>query len=160
VWTPVGIVKAWATRRKPEGERWDKDTVLSITQTSLQPYPESDEFRVKTRITPGLAAEGANVPPVVEQSLRAGLLGHAYLTRADFETNGHTDGCRGCRGILEYCGRSSNDSEHCRRRMENLLRGTRQGRERLRAVDFCRGHLLPSGVPMPWDALGSCRQRR
>ena len=50
-----GIRKARTIRRLPEEERWNKEQILAVRATPLQPNPGSSDDRIKTRMEPGVA---------------------------------------------------------------------------------------------------------
>ena len=59
-----GIRKARTIRRKPEEERWQKEAVLGVQGTPLQPNPGVNDTRVHTCMEPGVAIEGTIGEPV------------------------------------------------------------------------------------------------
>ena len=63
--------------------------------------------------------------PVAHRCLRT------RLTRRDFERHGYTPHCAGCRHIASGAQGSVNHGERCRARLEAILAGTTEGKERL-----------------------------
>merc|ERR1712026_378405 len=55
VWGPEGIRKARTIKRQTEENRWNKEEVLAVKGTPLQPNPESEDARIRTKMVPGLA---------------------------------------------------------------------------------------------------------
>ena len=55
VWGPEGIRKARTIRRRPEDQMWNREEVLGVRGTPLQPNPNNEDNRIKTKMIPGLA---------------------------------------------------------------------------------------------------------
>ena len=64
----------------------------------------------------------------------AGQSKRVYLKQSDFDAHGLTQGCPGCRAMREGI-RAQGDSAICRARMEELLRGTAKGQQRLEEAE-------------------------
>ena len=64
----------------------------------------------------------------------AGPSKRVYLKQSDFDAHGLTQGCPGCRAMREGI-RAQGHSAICRARMEELLRGTAKGQQRLEEAE-------------------------
>ena len=69
IWCQEGFRKARTMKRRPEGERWRRDELLSIRGTPLQPHPGSDDTRIRTRLEPGLADDRIIGDPVTKEDV-------------------------------------------------------------------------------------------
>ena len=92
-------------RRRPEEEMWNRDAVLAVTGTPLQPNPGQDDTRIKTRMEPGVANEEVVGDPVTKEEVReaVGEQRPFYMMRSAVretaEKIGYTDGCKGGRAV-------------------------------------------------------------
>ena len=97
-----GVRKARTIRRKPEEERWQKEAVLSVQGTPLQPNPGVNDVRIHTCMNPGVAIEGTIGEPVTRDEVRKelGETRRFQLLRTDVrkaaEKIGFTKDCPGC----------------------------------------------------------------
>ena len=66
---PDGIRKARTIRRQPEEDRWNKEQILAVRGTPLQPNPGSSDDRVKTRMEPGVAQNVIIGEPVTKEEV-------------------------------------------------------------------------------------------
>ena len=73
VWGPEGVRKARTIRRRPIEEQWKKEEVLQVQGTPLRPNPDSEDSRIKTRMTPGLANNVVLGDPVTRKRYDAML---------------------------------------------------------------------------------------
>ena len=73
VWSTEGIRKARTIRRRPEEERWDREQILSVRGTPLQPNPEGEGNRIRTRMEPGVANQEIVGDPVTKEEVREAL---------------------------------------------------------------------------------------
>ena len=46
-----GVVRAWAIKRKAEGDRWDKDLIKNMKGTPAKPDPSGNGVEIPTRIS-------------------------------------------------------------------------------------------------------------
>ena len=60
------------------------------------------------------------------------------ITRGDIEEIGFSDGCQGCNAMRRGVS-AQNHSEYCRRRVEEHLRGSKSGVERLEKAEKQNG---------------------
>ena len=91
--TCAGIVRAWAIKRKPEEERWDKTLIKNMKGTPAKPDPASSGIEIPTRIfLPKAEDEDAKEwrKPRQEDKPR-----RTYLKKEDFEVHCFTEGCKG-----------------------------------------------------------------
>ena len=112
-------------RRRPVPERWSKPE--EIVNIPVWPWDR-----------PG-HRQAAAVRPMGERRDRnhepdEALLPRVYLKQSDFDAHGLTQGCPGCRAMREGT-RAQGHSAICRARMEELLRGTAKGQQRLEEAE-------------------------
>ena len=48
--TRDGVVRAWAIKRKLEGERWDKELITNMTGTPSRPNPQTQGADIPIRV--------------------------------------------------------------------------------------------------------------
>ena len=48
--TKEGVVKAWAIRRKPEEEKWNKELILGMKGTPARPDPSVEGVEIPIKI--------------------------------------------------------------------------------------------------------------
>ena len=125
------VVKARCIRRLPKSQRWSTEWIPLLTGTELQPNPGEYDTRIRVRLDPQVAAD-VQVPapkpaPPRTRSVR--------LSESDFWDAGFTEDCRGCQLILEGSRQSRVHTAACRRRMEEHLATTADGRRRLLAAE-------------------------
>ena len=48
--TRTGVVRAWAVKRKPEEDRWDKTLIKNMKGTPARPDPSSGGIEIPTRV--------------------------------------------------------------------------------------------------------------
>ena len=118
--TRTGVVRAWAVKRKPEEDRWDKTLIKQMTGTPAKPNPTGNGIEIPTRVYLPKTEDEEEVNawrrPRQEDKPR-----RTYLKKEDFEVHGYTEGCEGCRWIQTGIGQPGHD-ERCRTRMEGNLR--------------------------------------
>ena len=73
VWGSEGIRKARTIRRRPEEEMFNKEELLAVKGTPLQPNPESSEMKITTKMMPGVANPEIMGDPVTSQDVKAEL---------------------------------------------------------------------------------------
>ena len=64
-----GIRKARTIRRRPEEEMFNKDELLDVKGTPLQPNPERDDNTIRTKLVPGVANAEVLGGPVTKQDI-------------------------------------------------------------------------------------------
>jgi hypothetical protein len=134
VGSPEGVLKTRSLKRRPPNERWNAEGVLAIQHTPLQPNGDIPDvrLRVRHRLDPGVAEQEDEIEqlPLVPMG-RPGQIRRTQLFKKDFEDNGVTPGCLGCRALARGATGSVNHSENCRARIEAVLDTTDEGKKRL-----------------------------
>ena len=141
------VVKARCIRRLPKSQRWHGEWLQALKGTEIQPNPGEHDTRIRVRLDPKVASEvvvpAPQPKPPRTRSVR--------LTEADFWDAGFTDNCRGCELILEGSRQSRVHTVACRRRMEEHLSTTADGRRRLLAAEERKAL---KGAPASGDGPG------
>ena len=121
------IVKTRSLRRVPASHRWDREWLLRVAGTELQPNPGESDVRIRARLNPMVDHDISMPAPEPAPPRTRGV----KLFESDFWAAGFTDGCRGC--DLISCGskQSKVHNPECRRRMEQHLAESADGRRRL-----------------------------
>ena len=138
VYGAEGIRKARSIRRRAEGERWRPEELLAVRGTPLNPNPDANDSRVRTRMEPGVANDQIVGDPVTKEDVSAelGTSRHPFhLMRKDVreaaKVIGFTRNCKGCKAVeLGYTSRPMH-SDECRPRMEEQIRKTTRGAARM-----------------------------
>ena len=129
-------------------QMWNKKEVLAVRGTPLQPHPNSDDNRIRTKMIPGLATTEVIGDPVTAQDIKEEVGGGRpfYFMRADVKIVaskiGYTDNCAGCRAVrLGFTSRPPHSLE-CRARMEPEMKKLPRGNARMEQFE----HKLASEV--------------
>ena len=69
VYGSEGVRKARTIKRRPEEERWRHDEVMGVRGTPLQPNPGSEDSRIKTKMSPGVAEDRIVGDPVTKEEV-------------------------------------------------------------------------------------------
>ena len=124
------VLKAKTLRRLPQSHRWDRDWLLRVTGTEIQPNPGEFDTRIAVRLDPSVAHDVAMPRPEPAPPRTRGV----KLFEGDFWAAGFTDHCRGCELIGQGSTQHKVHSPACRRRMEEYLATSADGRRRLQAA--------------------------
>ena len=91
----VGVVRAYAVMRKPEGERWDVERMRNVRGSPQQPNPEKPSMNIPTRIT--LDPPEEDVPDKSVSLMQGNRTRRFRITSPMLREYGYTDRCEGCR---------------------------------------------------------------
>ncbi len=134
VGTTVGVVRAYAIRRRPDGEKWVRDLVMSTVGTAEMPMPggRSTEIPIRVPVRRGDAElAGLEVPPPPRKEE---IARRVYLLPRDFEKHGRTPRCKGCQHKGAKIS-SRNHSAECRARVEAAIREDATEKERVEKAE-------------------------
>ena len=115
-----GVWKTRTIRRKPFDERWSKENlelVVGVPWRTSETDPQVDGEPLEV-IRPG--------PRIAEEDKERGqeaVPRSFWITKADMEEHGYSARCPGCTAVLRGRNRQGH-STGCRKRFEELLRGT------------------------------------
>ena len=128
--TPGGVLRAFACKRVPEGERWQLDRILNMTGTPQRPLPTRPGLNIPIRVPlPDIPlGEGAGVPEVSEKEI---VPRRRVITMRELEKYGFTPGCIGCEAKRRGGVAKSGHNEECRRRIEAKMNDDELGRAML-----------------------------
>ena len=129
------ILRANEARRMEEGLQWNKDAILNLKATAVQPNEGSEITRIRTR-TRLLAAEVVHREPEQREGAHDGR--QIYLKKGDFEGPegaGYTDGCPRCRSMRFGMTLVGAHSAACRQKMTERLRKSTVGQGRVAAAE-------------------------
>ena len=119
--TKDGVVRAWAIKRMPDGEKWNAQAIKDIQGTPAKPNPQMLGFDVPVHIH--LPSEeglpGVEEPPPARNESQ---YRRTYLKNRDFKEHGYTDGCEGCKRLRAGGMGARPHTEECRARMESILK--------------------------------------
>jgi len=119
-----GITKAGTIRRTGEDRRWDPEKIKGICGSpwKLSPdvVPGSDPEEPKEEPKVRFMTESEKDHGFTVQEEDEIKPGRARLLKEDYLEHGFTQGCRGCRAIINS-ERSQTHNESCRMRMEKAL---------------------------------------
>lgn len=123
------ILRGPEVRRIPENIRWERDKVLAIRATVVQPNPGQHDMRIRTHLREPLPPR----PPLVAQPSEGNHdARQIYMTKADFDEGkhgaGYTDGCSRCSKMRLGLPVAGAHSAECRTHMQNTLPKLLQGK--------------------------------
>ena len=121
------VVKTRSLRRVPASHRWDREWLLRLAGTELQPNPGESDVRIRVRLNPIVDHDVPIQAPEPAPPRTRGV----KLLESDFWAAGFTDGCRGCELISCGSKQSKVHNQECRRRMEQYLAESADGRRGL-----------------------------
>ena len=117
-------------RRRPEGERWNREMLDGMKGAPWQPTPGRDSIEVRCRVN--VPSDGAPFTEPVRGIARETGPKGAKLYESGLARFGYTVGCPGCRAAVRGKEAQSH-SEECRKRIEKELR--KEGNQRLEKAD-------------------------
>ena len=122
--TTSGVVKAFAVKRRPDEERWNKDAIINMQGTPEHPVPGMPGRRIPIAIHVDRheAQEQADEPPRVTEWPR-----RMQLRRRHFVKHGYSESCAGCRAMQAGISQRIHN-EACRRRMQEEMEKDEEGR--------------------------------
>ena len=126
--TREGVVKAWAIKRRSEGERWNIENINGVRGTPAEPVPGQGKRRVPIKVRMGEANDGkVDGKDDVDAGMEEQAPRRARITKKYYERYGYTEGCEGCGRLMAGLGQRPH-TESCRERMEETLEGDEEGR--------------------------------
>ena len=117
-----GVFRAREIRRLEHQDRWDKEAIGSLIGV---PWRMKDGKWTVDR--PEVRVDHIPIPPLPFEGAR---IQRERVTKKDIDEFGATIGCQGCNAIKDNK-RSQAHSDRCRMRIEECLRATPHGAERL-----------------------------
>ena len=120
-------MKTRSLRRVPASHRWDREWLLRVAGTELRPNPGESDVRIRVRLDPIVDHDIQMPAPEPAPPRTRGV----KLFESDFWAARFTDGCRGCHLISCGSKQSKVHNPECRRRMEQYLAESADGRRRL-----------------------------
>jgi len=131
-----GVVKAGSIRRTGENRRWDAARLSLLCGSPWKLMPDGDKDTKgessKSKVRFMTQEEKEKEMEVREEDeIKPGRV---RLTKEDYFDHGFTNGCRGCKAIINK-ERAQAHSESCRTRMETALDSSSSGKERKRKAD-------------------------
>ena len=130
VGTHDGAIRAGTIRRVGGHRRWDAEGLEAVRGVPWKWDPDADEVPDKLLVRMLSDEEKKSLERPVPESGPKNIY-RVRLKRDDFIEKGFTGGCPGCQAILE--GRPARGhTEACRKRMEELMKNTPDGQDRLK----------------------------
>ena len=117
-----GVFRAREIRRLEPQERWDKEAIRNLIGV---PWRMTDG-----RWTVDMPEVRVNVIPIPQLPFEGARVQRERITKQDIDEFGATIGCPGCNAIRDNKRRQAH-SDRCRKRIEESLRKTPHGAERL-----------------------------
>ena len=126
-----GVVKCRTVRRVKEEDKWNVERVKAVKGRPRAPDPnkEGDD-----RIPVSVHIPQAQGQPPQEPQAPEELTRRIYIKKTDVETYGKTPGCPGCESMGRG-GKAKNHTETCRNRLEEEMKKTEQGQERIKEAE-------------------------
>ena len=127
--TQNGIVRARSVRRRSRSEQWSYEQILSIKGNPWDPTATKEPSHQETNI------DLSDHEHIVEETNAAPPQARlVYIKKKDVEEFGATSGCPGCVAAAENR-RGVRQTTTCRKRMEERMKGTEDGKRRLQEVE-------------------------
>ena len=125
--TNEGVVRAYAIRRKEEGQRWCAARIRNLQGTPQQPDPSKAgiSIPVSVRFDP----RGSDDEAIPTQPLRKEAGRRMRLTERLFDKYGHSEGCGGCQAQVAGMSDRKPHTEECRRRIGEAMEENAEGRD-------------------------------
>lgn len=136
VGTEKGCFKVSGIVRKSEDRRWSAEAVAKIKGSPKEPVPGSGTSKMvafsKHRDEPNVQKmEYMPVENKEEPEVRV-----TYIFKKDIEKHGATEGCPGCRALMNPHNKfRAKHTPECRQRLEEALRGTEEGAQRVKRAE-------------------------
>ena len=112
---------------------FNREELLAVKGTPLQPNPSGDDQRIRTKMVPGIANPVVMGDPVTTQDIKEETGGRRpfyfmrHEVRAVASKIGYTEGCHGCRAVKnDFVSRPTHTLE-CRARMEPEMKKSAKG---------------------------------
>ena len=130
VGTKDGVIRAGTLRRVGAHRRWDAEGLDAVRGVPWKWDPDAEEVHDKLLVRMLSEDEKKQLErPAPETGPKT--VYRMRLKRDDFIEKGFTNGCLGCKAILEGSG-ARGHTEACRTRMEEIMRNTSEGQDRLK----------------------------
>ena len=126
--TAGGIVRAGTVKRQAIEDAWKSTSLLSV---AITPWTMGRQNKRRE-----LTVENDDAEKLikVDDTEVAGNPRRFRITREDIEKVGFSDGCMGC-NAMHASKPAQRHSEYCRRRVQENLKGTEEGRQRLEKAE-------------------------
>ena len=133
VGTPDGVFRTGDIRREVPDRRWSADVAVNSKGTPKHPDPEKRPGPPPTFAKHAMPISSSTVTFAAPQDTEAPRANRLYILKQDIEEHGATPGCPGCEAAARGI-RARHHSESCRKRMEEEIGKTEEGRSRLEMV--------------------------
>ena len=120
--TSSGIVRAGTAKRQAIEDAWKSTSLLSNTLWTIGRQSKRHELTVED--------DEAKKVIKVDESEVPNDPSRFWIIKEDIERVGYSDGCMGCNAMHESRP-TQRHSEYCRRRVQEDLKDTEEGRQRL-----------------------------
>lgn len=142
-----GAVKAWAVKRRPEEERWNKEAIWDMVGTPSQPDPSKSGVSIPIKISIPNCDDiplDEVVPPKEPEAPRS-----VYIKQRQLQQYGYTPNCEACKRMKAggmKIGGARPHTEECRNRIEAEMEKDEEGRTWKRKSDGKRDQYLDQKV--------------
>ena len=126
--TPDGVFKVSSIVRKAEDRRWSSERLEQLRGTPNEPVPGSGSSKMVAYAKHRADAEATKVEYTPRQVDEEPEVRVNYIYKKDVEKYGATEGCAGCRALLNPISRyRAKHTQECRDRMEREMLKTHEG---------------------------------
>ena len=135
----TGVFAAAHFDRRPADERWSRDFAAKVQGTPREPKPAPGKHRIPSFVPwhvhgiANTARDPESLEPPSGHDMIASVLRTFKIKKTDIMDHGPKDGCPGGRAAMADTG-AKNHLDSCRQRMEELLKASPEGQERLDAA--------------------------
>ena len=134
--TEKGVYKVGSVVRKPEDRRWSAEAISRIKGSPKEPVPGSGSSKMVafSKHKDDQDVKKMEYMPVVNREdpdVRVN-----YIFKKDVEKHGATEGCPGCRALMNPNSKfRAKHTSACRQRMEEALKETEEGAQRVKRAE-------------------------
>ena len=130
--TPRGVFKVSSVIRRAEEKRWSVDKVNGIAGTPREPIPGSGSSKLTAYAKHKDTGEDKAAEYMPRRFTEEPEVRPNYIFKRDVEEHGPTEGCPGCRALLNPNSKyRAKHTQECRDRMEQAMTQSNEGASRV-----------------------------
>ena len=156
------VYRAGAIKMRPREENWFASWLGAITGTPTSPSSRTSATSMSPYVKPEDMEENTHREEIAPAPDAVPEVRSFFIYRKDLDEHGHTDGCKGCRGVVRGC--RGRHSEECRQSFAVMFKGDPRRRRKIddaeerKARTVVRGR-KGSGKRKGWTLRGCMLER-
>ena len=132
--TREGVVRAWAIRKKPPEDQWDRELIKGMAGTPSKPNPRRPGLTIPITVNFDRQEEG-EMPEECKAARNEHKPRSIYILPWMLESYGYSGDCPGCDSKRAGLSTSKPHSVNCRKRIEQEIANDPRGQEALERAD-------------------------